>query len=48
MKPIIGRDVFFVQRQLWLASLQGRDTSGLNRVLYVVLGIILTACLMAW
>lgn len=48
MKPIIGRDVFFVQRQLFIESLQSKGDNILDVVLLVVLGCLITACLMAW
>lgn len=48
MKPIIGRDVFFVQRQLWLDKMQSKPGDQITDVvLLVILGMLLTACLMA-
>lgn len=47
---LIGRDLFFVERQLWIERLQpkpGTLPEVQDLVLYVVLGILLTACLMA-
>lgn len=45
---IIGKDSFFIERQLWLERLQSKPGDQIaDVILLVILGMVLTACLMA-
>lgn len=46
---MIGKDLWFIQRQLWIASMQPKQHQDIGIVVRtVILGIILTACLIVW
>ncbi len=45
---IIGKDSFFIERQLWLERLQSKPGDQIaDVILLVILGMLLTACLLA-